>query len=342
MRNEMGLDIDYTAPACINISRKNYIIKLIKKGKEKIKLTGNTIKSKKLQSYVVDFLDEGLTHLLNGDGVEFLNLYYDTIEKIYNKQMPLEKIANKARVKQSVEEYRKHCQKTTKSGATMSRQAHMELVLKNNYPATLGETIYYVNNGEKKTDGDVQKVTKPTKKQNEKFLEEYGRPMPAGYIQINSFMITEKELMDNPNMTGDYNASRYISIFNKRIEPLLVVFNPEIREDILIEDPKDRVYFTKKQCELVSGYPLKAEGQDSLDEVMTLSDGEVIFWNKINKDPFFMYVEDSIEHVDQSWVEYNRKVVKFQEKSVKDTVDDDDTIERNAHDYAFHASIPVD
>src|SRR5690606_34402548 len=41
MRNEMGLDIDYTSPACINISRKNYIIKLIKKGKEKIKLTGN-------------------------------------------------------------------------------------------------------------------------------------------------------------------------------------------------------------------------------------------------------------------------------------------------------------
>jgi hypothetical protein len=36
MRNEMGLDIDYTAPACINVSRKNYIIKLLKKGKEKI------------------------------------------------------------------------------------------------------------------------------------------------------------------------------------------------------------------------------------------------------------------------------------------------------------------
>ncbi len=60
MRNEMGLDIDYTAPACINVSRKNYIIKLLKKGKEKIKLTGNTIKSKKLQQYIVEFLDEGL------------------------------------------------------------------------------------------------------------------------------------------------------------------------------------------------------------------------------------------------------------------------------------------
>jgi DNA polymerase elongation subunit (family B) len=41
MRNEMGLDIDYTAQSCINVSRKNYIIKLIKKGKEKIKLSIN-------------------------------------------------------------------------------------------------------------------------------------------------------------------------------------------------------------------------------------------------------------------------------------------------------------
>ena len=85
MRNEMGLDIDYTAPACINVSRKNYIIKLIKKGKEKIKLTGNTIKSKKLQTYVVEFLDEGLKYLLDGDGLSFVELYYDYVEKIYNK-----------------------------------------------------------------------------------------------------------------------------------------------------------------------------------------------------------------------------------------------------------------
>lgn len=55
MRAEMGLDVDYIAPSSINVSRKNYIIKTIKKGKEKIKLTGNTIKSKKLQQYVVEF-----------------------------------------------------------------------------------------------------------------------------------------------------------------------------------------------------------------------------------------------------------------------------------------------
>ena len=160
MRNEMGLDIDYTAPSCINVSRKNYIIKLIKKGKEKIKLTGNTIKSKKLQQYVVEFLDEGLKYLLNGDGLSFVELYYDYVEKIYNKEIPLSKIANKARVKQSIDEYKKYVKKTTKSGSLMSRQAHMELIVMSDYPAGLGDTIYYVNNGEKKSSGDVQKITK--------------------------------------------------------------------------------------------------------------------------------------------------------------------------------------
>ena len=111
MRNEMGLDIDYVAPSCINVSRKNYIIKVVKKGKEKIKLTGNTIKSKKLQQYVVEFLDEGLKHLLNGDGHSFIELYYEYVNKIHNKEIPLAKIANKARVKQSVEDYKKTHQK---------------------------------------------------------------------------------------------------------------------------------------------------------------------------------------------------------------------------------------
>ena len=335
MRNEMGLDIDYTAPACINVSRKNYIIKLLKKGKEKIKLTGNTIKSKKLQQYIVEFLDEGLKHLLNGDGVAFIELYYDYVTKIFNKEIPLSKIANKSRVKQSVDEYRKHIKKVTKAGSLMSRQAHMELVMLNDYPAGLGETIYYVNNGLKKSSGDVQKISKPTKKQQEEFLQKHGYPMPPDFIEVNCYMIPEKEIQNNPNMTGDYNVPRYLSTFNKRIEPLLCVFKPEIREDILIEDPKDRQYFTKLQCELVSGYPLKEDGQDKFDEVMTLSDSEVLFWNRVNRDPFFMYVEDSLSLVDKYWVDHNRKVVKLQANSIKSN--EDEIIENNAHDYAYHA-----
>ena len=340
MRNEMGLDIDYVAPACINVSRKNYIIKMLKKGKEKIKLTGNTIKSKKLQQYIVEFLDEGLKFLLNGDGLSFVELYYEYVNKIYNKEIPLSKIANKSRVKQSVEDYKKHVKKTTKSGSLMSRQAHMELIIQNNYPAGLGETIYYVNNGVKKSSGDVEKKNKWNKKETEEYLLKYGKPMPDGHsvININCYMIPEKEIQNNPDMTGDYNVARYLSNFNKRLEPLLVVFKPEIREDILIEDPKDRQYFTRTQCELVNGFPLKEDGQDKFDEVMTLSDSEVMFWNRIKRDPFFMYVENSLDLVDQYWVEHNRKVVNFQAQSTINN-EEEEIIETNGNDYAYHLYI---
>lgn len=322
MRNEMGLDIDYLAPSSINVSRKNYIIKMIKKGKEVIKLTGNTIKSKKLQTYVVEFLDEGFKYLLNGDGHSFIELYYDYVEKIYEKQIPLSKIANKARVKQSVKDYKTYCKKTTKSGSLMSRQAHMELILLNNHPAGLGDTIYYINNGTKKSSGDVQRITKPTKRYQEEFLLKHGIPIPNDYIEINCYMIPEKDIVDNPDMVGDYNVPRYLSNFNKRIEPLLCVFKPDIRADILIEDPKDRQYFTKLQTELVSGFPIKEDGQDKFEEVMTLSDSEVVFWNRVNRDPFFMYVENSLELVDQDWVEYNRRVVQMEAESIKSNEDE--------------------
>ena len=337
MRNEMGLDIDYTAPACINVSRKNYIIKLMKKGKEKIKLTGNTIKSKKLQTYIVEFLDEGLKYLLNGDGHSFVELYYDYVSKIYNNEIPLSKIANKARVKQSINDYKKHVQKTTKSGSLMSRQAHMELIIQNDYPAGLGDTIYYVNNGVKKSSGDVEKKTKWTKKEILEYVEKTGSDMPSDYsvVNINCYMIDEKEILNNPDLKGDYNVARYLNNFNKRVEPLLVAFNPNMRDDILIEDPKDRQYFTKLQCELVNGYPLKESGQDKFDEVMTLSDSEVIFWNRVGRDPFFMYVENSLELVDQYWVDHNRKVVSLQANST--ISNEDEIIENNGHDYAYHA-----
>jgi DNA polymerase elongation subunit (family B) len=335
MRNEMGLDIDYTAPACINVSRKNYIIKLMKKGKEKIKLTGNTIKSKKLQTYIVEFLDEGLKMLLNGDGLSFVELYYEYVTKIYNKEIPLAKIANKARVKQSIEDYKKHIKKTTKAGSLMSRQAHMELILQNDYPAGLGDTIYYVNNGVKKSSGDVTKITKATKKQQEDYRAKFGTDMPSDYIEINCYMIPEKDIVNNPNLTGEYNVARYLTNFNKRIEPLLCVFKPEIREDILIESPEERQYFTKSQCELINGHPLKEDGQDKFDEVMTLSDSEVLFWNRVGRDPFFMYVENSLELADPYWVEHNRKVVALQAESIKSN--EDEIIETNGNDFALHA-----
>ena len=286
MRNEMGLDIDGVWPATINVARKNYAL-LTDKGK--VKLTGNSIKSKKLQTYVAEFLDKGLRMLLDGKGSEFLDFYYEYVNKIFYKKIPLSKIANKARVKQSLEDYKVHITKTTKSGSMMSRQAHMELLLQANKSPGLGDTIFYVNNGERKSHGDVQKR--------------------KDSLVLNCYMIDEREIEMNPDLLGEYNVPRYLAAFNKRIEPLLVVYSPEIREDILIEDPKDQPIFTKSQTELVRGYPMKEFHQDTLDDVLTLSDTEISFWQSVGIDPYYMYIDDTLSMVNTDSVESNRKLM---------------------------------
>lgn len=50
----------------------------------------------------------------------------------------------------------------------MSRMAHMELAIKENLKVSLGDVISYVNNGERASHGDVQKVNKPKKGWSEK------------------------------------------------------------------------------------------------------------------------------------------------------------------------------
>jgi DNA polymerase elongation subunit (family B) len=327
MRNEMGLDIDGVWPATINVARKNYAL-LTDKGK--VKLTGNSIKSKKLQTYVAEFLDKGLRMLLDGKGGEFLDFYYEYVSKIYNREIPLAKIANKARVKQSIDDYKVHITKTTKAGSLMSRQAHMELLMNAGKKPGLGDTIYYVNNGVKKSHGDVQKkTTKMTKKQIEEYTKIHGAVPPEMLskteVILNCYLIDEKEIENNPDLLGDYNVLRALAAFNKRIEPLLVVYSPDIRKDILIENPIDQPIFTKSQTELGRGYPMKEKDQDNLDEVLTLSDMEISFWQSVGIDPYYMYIDDTINLVNTDYVNSNMELMKT--RISKSKVDEEELYE---------------
>jgi len=269
MRGEMGLDTDGQWPSCINVARKNYAL-LMPNGT--VKLTGNSIKSKKLQGYLEEFIDVGLRLLLEGKGGQFVEYYYEYLTKIYNKEIPLAKIANKARVKQKVEAYKKRCTQRTKAGNLMSRQAHMELIIKENITVSLGDTIYYVNNGKVMSHGDVQR------KKKKDGTEE---------IILNSYLISENDL--ESGAMGEYNVPRYISGFNKRVEPLLVCFKPEVRDSLLKKNPEDREYYTKTQCNLINGIGRKKGDQDSLDEILELSREEKMYWKKINtSENYFM------------------------------------------------------
>jgi DNA polymerase elongation subunit (family B) len=349
MRGEMALDTDGTWPSCINLARKNYAVM---EASGKIKLTGNTIKSKKLPLYIEDFLDKGVKMLLEGKGQEFIEWYYEYLTKIHTQDIPLMKIAQRAKVKLSIDDYKKRCTQKTKGGSLMSRMAHMELAIKENLKVSLGDVISYVNNGERASHGDVQKVNKPKKgwsekqidlyfssydethyKEKEKFLlkngwekswsddnwvrsdsenkeANTGIPTDVAYrlanadntdsaIQLNCYRLDPTEIENNPDMRGEYNVLRAIATFNKRIEPLLVVFKEEVREQLLVVNPEDRGFFTKDQSELINGVPFNVGDQDTLEEVLTLSEGEIKYWDKRGMSPDYIY-----DLASEGWEEY--------------------------------------
>lgn len=278
MRGEMALGLDGVWPATVNLARKNYVM-LEDDGK--IKLTGNTIKSKKMPGYIEDFLDNALVLLLNGKGYEFVQYYYSYVEKIINKQIPLAKIATKAKVKRSVDEYKKRG--VNKKGQPKPKQAHMELAILHNLKVSMGDTLYYVNIGDKKSHGDVK-------------LDADGKMI----VQL----IDEQTIERSPDTLGHYNVDRYLAIFNKRVEKLLIVFDARIRmrevttlkkskkngdtmvtkmvNNIIITKMEDKRAWMLTELELVSGQPFDEKDQDTLEELFTPSDKELAYWAKFD------------------------------------------------------------
>jgi len=340
MIGRMGLDIDDVCKSTINFARKNYANEIIKGQKNvtvkdamglipmeevlmrvheqidpkltinqlsevyereleidktKIKLVGNTIKSNKMPKYIEEFLAKGIRMLLDGNGYDFVQYYYDYVETIYNFQIPLAKIASKSKVKKSVAEYQKDRTKKNKAGNPMPRQAHMELIIKEGMKVNLGDVIYYVNTGTMKSHGDLK-----TKKDKETDKVE---------IQLNCKLVDKDILENNPDYIEDtYNVPKYLDAFNKRIRPLLVCFEPEIREvekvvrskvkrvdNILISMVKDketkkmvlepRKEFTFNECKLTAGKPFEESDQDTYENLMTMEDKEIRFWVSVGKTP---------------------------------------------------------
>jgi hypothetical protein len=294
-----------------------------------------------MPKYIEKFLDKGIKQLLKGEGKEFIEWYYEYIQKIFDQRIPLAEIASKAKVKLSVDDYIARSKTKTKAGALMSRQAHMELIIKDGIQSNLGDMIFYVNNGTKASHGDVQKVNQPKKgwsdeqinlffsdstksklsyKEKETFLlnngwekswsddnwvrsdSKYkeantGTPTDVAYratnsdsvVQLNCYRIDPSDLENNPEMLGEYNIQRAIATFNKRVEPLLIVFDEEVRDTLLVKNPEDRNFYTTEQCKLISGKPFSPEDQDSVEDLLTVGDDEMSFWNRVGMDPNYIY-----------------------------------------------------
>lgn len=315
-QNKMGLGIDEILNFSVNISRKNYLDYFPEKPYPKdVKIVGNTLKSKKIPGYIQKFLDKGFRLLLQNNGKGFIEEYNACIERIYNYQIPLKDIASKGKVKKTIPDYIKDCETVTKAGNKKSRQAWMELAIRDGIKVDLGETLYFINTGTKKSHSDVKRIThyyihteegekkdikakldkewkadevegKNGNKKKTVFNDWVPVHHPEVFLEDEIVLCTEllpREVIESEKdyfceEGKEYNVEKYIDQFNKRIKPLLVCFNKDIREKILISKPSEKQYFTDEEVKMCSGQPNKEGDQDTFEQLMTMEDKEIKFW----------------------------------------------------------------
>lgn len=236
LRGKNGIDIDEVVPSSINFKRKTYADLL--EG-NKVKLVGNSIKSKKMPIYIEKFLDKAIPLLLFDKGKEFIEFYYDYVDKIYNYKIPLKDIASVGKIKISLKEYKEKCKEVTAAGTKKSRQAWYELAIKEDLNVNMGDTIYYINTGDKKTSSDVQRLTKyfAYGEDKTKEYEKEHNKIKKLYKEDANNEGLKKYLRDQGKLM---NLSEYVAVEHPEAEEKdEIVFNCMLLPQNIIEDDED-------------------------------------------------------------------------------------------------------
>jgi DNA polymerase elongation subunit (family B) len=315
----MSVDNDGEFISCLNLSRINYATLLTVKDKktgdlkEKVKLTGNTIKSKIMPGYIEDFIDKGFELILHGKGEEFFEYYKKYVDDICTYNIPLMKIASKSRIKTTIAAYKNRG--VNKNGREKGKQAYMELLIEERNRIALELFEKYkselkFNTQEKDlTDKDKMLLVSnymPPEPELDSFV--YFVNTGTKKSQSSSSWITEtiegvtkerlaSQLIENDKLsdTLKYNVEKYLGAFNSRVKTLLVGFDPSVRKIFLSEfkitketDEFGKVQKNKKLMHKVftkEDLTLKNFDDDIFEEAMVLEPKESIFWNKSGYDP---------------------------------------------------------
>ena len=219
----------------------------------------------------------------------------------------------------------------------------MELAIKDGIKVEKGQTLYYINTGTAKSHGDIKTIKDADGNKT---------------IEFGSELLNPELLESDDTFSDKYNVAKYIDAFNKKVEPLLVCFHPNIRDrveviktgknkgntkivnNILINlttvkvaddnNPKktqkiqvleDRKYFTKEECQLSSGNPYEKENQDDYYEnLMKMEFAEIEFWMRVKKQPNNMTVEEWVE-VQENYVKEKAEIKRNGIKDEKAHID---------------------
>ena len=248
----------------------------------------------------------------------------------------------------------------------------------------LDSMVYYVNIGTRKSHGDVKTTnnkaelyTEFRKMKNIKsditisklrdynvnLHEEFNKYYEENKIEetkILAKLINQKDIEDNPNLTGEYNVDKYLDAFNKRVKVLVEGFSDNVKEKLFVEIKRSKIKDTNgnsiENKELIRNYFVNEElilknfDQDDFKESMFLEEKEVEFWNRTGYDPrliwngFKEYENDKIhyeiyEHalnfVSDGMIKINQPKVK----SVNDEIQKGDFVlvkNYNKYDLGFH------
>lgn len=251
VNNMTANEIDEYVLSSISFSRKNYMCRMERDGS--IKKVGNTVKSRKMSGYLQKFIDKACDVLIDGDGYNFLNMYYDYIDDIFNYRISVRDIASKGNIKKSLDEYKADCKKLTKSGSKKSRQAWYELAIEGGLNVNPGDTIYYVNTGSKKSESDAKRITHQFVRNPEN---------PDEVVELSSKLKTALIKSECINEGIDYKTlkakdikdrlKKYIVreedevILNCKLVPFEVIEN---ERDLLCSDVPDLEYNVEKYIE---------------------------------------------------------------------------------------------
>jgi DNA polymerase elongation subunit (family B) len=347
----MGVDMDGIWKSSLTLSRINYANltneEVDKKSgniiSPKIKLTGNTIKSKTMPEYIEDFIDNGLKLILNNKGEEFVEYYNEYLKKIYYKQIPFKKIATKTKYKKTIKDYLNRG--FNKNNQPKAKQAHMELIIQQKNDAITKQyekqygvdattvmekndrlvidmyaKLYGADNGESSATLAEKKEMVGHFLYSEPELDTYLYYVNIGIkksqgdsskisnengeMVLASKLISVEDLELNPELTGNYNVAKYVDSFNKRANSIMEGYSPEIKAEILIKDPSKREYLDSK--DLV----LRSFKGDDYDESLILEEKELRFWNRTGYDPNLIWKGFSLpsEHALDNLIEYKEKI----------------------------------
>jgi DNA polymerase elongation subunit (family B) len=353
----MSVDNDGEFVSCYNLKRINYALLENSEDDEgnlyhKVKVVGNTIKSSTLPEYIEDFIDKGLLMILEGRGEDFVNFYYDYAEKIFYKEIPLKKIASKSKMKVTIKQYLNRG--ADKNGKLKSRQAHMELVIRQR--VELARELFYKHFDKL----DRKDTDKPKEDYSDdelyKLIETYMPPEPeldstlyyvntgtrkshgdvkivkkkdkegnliSEEVVINANLINNQDLEENPDMTGEYNVDKYLDALNSRIEGLFDGFVDEVKDKILVKierkkkDKREQVTLIKQEF-TNDQLKLKSFKLDDIDEVMYLENMEIDFWNRTGYNPNVVWDGFKVPENYPLELDIYQNAVEYVRKSMKE------------------------